>query len=169
MHVKKSRLWNILEHMEEGVAFFFFIIMCVFVGMQLFFRFVLNNPLLYTEEVSRAAYVWLSFIGMSYVTRIREHIRVDFFVNLIPVVPQRWIKLVVDIFILGMMGALGWFGVQFVIFSKMSITPALEVPMNVYYVSFPLGCLLSVIRQGRNIIEDIRVGTTFGRSAGGPD
>ena len=167
--MKKTRLWNILEHMEEWVAFFFFIIMCVFVFMQLFFRFVLNNPLLYTEEVSRAAYVWLSFIGMSFVTRIREHIRVDFFVNLLPVVPQKWIMLVVDIFVLGMMVALGWFGVQFVIFSKMSITPALEVPMNVYYVSFPLGCLLSVMRQGKNIIEDIRIGTTCRRPAGGPD
>lgn len=154
--MKKSPVWGIVNRLEEGVSFFFFVVMCVFVFLQVFFRFVLNRPLLYPEEVSRAAYVWLSFIGMSLVTRTREHIRVDFFVQLLPIVPRRWVQLIVDLLVLAMMVALAWFGVRFVIFSRMSITPALEVPMNLYYVAFPLGCLLSIIRLVQNIVADVR-------------
>jgi C4-dicarboxylate transporter DctQ subunit len=105
---------------------------------------------------------------MSLVTRTREHIRVDFFVQLLPAVPRQWIQLVVDLAMLAMMVALGWFGVHFVIFSRMSITPALEVPMDLYYVSFPLGCLLSVIRLARNIVTDLQEALTSG-SARRPD
>ena len=154
--MKKNPLWTVMDHLEEGVTFFFFVVMCVFVFLQVFFRFVLNHPLLYPEEVSRAAYVWLSFIGMSLVTRTREHIRVDFFVQLLPIVPRKWVLFIVDLLTLAMMVALGWFGVRFVIFSRMSITPALEVPMNLFYVAFPLGCLLTIIRLSHNIVTDVR-------------
>lgn len=154
--MKNNPLWTVLEHFEAAVTFFFFVVMCFFVFLQLFFRFVLNHPLLYPEEVSRASYVWLSFIGMSLVSKTREHIRVDFFVGLLPVLPRRWVKLVVDVLMLLMLAGLGWIGVQFVIFSRMSITPALEVPMNLFYVSFPIGCLLSVVRMSRNVVVDLR-------------
>lgn len=153
--MKRSLGWTIVNRLEEGVTFFFFVVMCVFVFLQVFFRFVLNHPLLYPEEVARAAYVWLSFIGMSLISRTREQIRVDFFVQLLPIVPRRWVQLVVDLLILVMMVALGWFGLRFVIFSRMSITPALEVPMNLYYVAFPLGCLLSIFRLAQHIVADL--------------
>ncbi len=51
---------------------------------------------------------------------------------------------------------LGWFGVQFVIFSRPNITPALEVPLNLQWVAFPIGFFLAAIRLGRLLVSDLR-------------
>lgn len=166
--MKNRALWKILEHVEEAVCLFFFASMCVFVFVQLFFRFVLNNPLMYPEEIARASYVWVTFVGMSFATKTRDHISVDYFISVLPPTPARWLTLLVDVMMLAALVLLGWFGVKFVIFSRMSITPALEVPANLYYISFPIGCFLSVVRQLRNIALDFRRTPLAGTRAHAP-
>lgn len=169
--MEKRLVWRILDNLEEGVTFFFLAVMCVFVFLQLFFRFVINRPLLYPEEIARGAYVWVCFIGVSLATKSREHIRVDFFVERLPLRLRRWVVVVVDCLSCLALAMLGWFGVQFVIFSRPNITPALEVPLNLQWVSFPIGFFLAAIRLLRLLVSDIRqlrAGGPAGLPAGGP-
>ena len=154
--MNKKLLWRVLDNIEEGVTFFFLTVMCVFVMLQLFFRFVLNHPLLFPEEIARGAYVWVCFIGVSFATKSRDHIRVDFFVMRLPARLRGWVILAVDLLSLVLLVVLGWFGVQYVIFSRPDITTALEVPINLQWVSFPIGFFLAAIRLARLIVSDLR-------------
>lgn len=165
--MQKKLVWRILDNIEEGVTIFFLGIMCVFVFLQLFFRFVINRPLLYPEEIARGSYVWVCFIGVSLATKNRDHIRVDFFVERLPARLRGWLIAVVDCLSLLLLALLCWFGVQFVIFSRPNITPALEVPLNLQWVSFPIGFFLAALRLGRLIVSDVRALRTA-RAAGRP-
>lgn len=140
-----------LNRLEETVALFFFFLMSLFVFLQLVFRFLLNNPLFFAEEISRYAYVWITFVGLSLATKNREHIRVNALVQQLPVALQRRMDLAVHVASLLLLLWLTYLGFRFMGFSKMSISPALEMPMNIVYLSLPLGCLLGAIRLAAGV------------------
>lgn len=152
------RLGVLAARLEEGVTFFFFAVMCLFVAVQLFFRFALNHPLIFPEEISRYAYVWITFVGLSLATKTREHIRVDAGVGMLPHVWQRGVGALVDLISFAILLWLAYLGVRFMLFSRMSISPALEIPLNLVYAAFPLGCLLAAVRLSRQLATRLRSG-----------
>ena len=149
---------GLVARLEEGVTLVCFAVMCVFVALQLFFRFALNSPLMFPEEISRYAYVWITFIGLSLATKTREHIRVDAGVGLLPPVWQRVIGLFVDLASFAILLWLAYLGARFMLFSRMSISPALEISLNLVYVAFPLGCLLAALRLSVHLVAELRRG-----------
>jgi TRAP-type C4-dicarboxylate transport system permease small subunit len=149
---------GLVARLEEGVTLCCFAVMCGFVALQLFFRFALNSPLMFPEEISRYAYVWITFVGLSLATKTREHIRVDAGVGLLPQAWQRAIGLLVDLTSFAILLWLAYLGVRFMFFSRMSISPALEVPLNLVYVAFPLGCLLAALRLSAHLVAELRRG-----------
>ena len=151
-----GRFGGLVARLEEGVTLICFALMCVFVALQLFFRFALNSPLMFPEEISRYAYVWITFVGLSLATKTREHIRVSAGISLLPQSWQRAIGLLVDLTSFAILLWLAYLGVRFMFFSRMSISPALEVPLNLVYVAFPLGCLLAAFRLSVQLVTGLR-------------
>jgi len=137
---------RVYDRLEEGVTLFFFFVMCVAVLLQLVFRFLFNSPLLYPEEVSRYAYVWITFFGLSLATKTGEHIRVVLLLRAVPAGWGRWIQRGVELVSCATLLFLAYLGLRFMDFSRMNISSALEMPMNLVYASFPAGCLLAVAR-----------------------
>jgi TRAP-type C4-dicarboxylate transport system permease small subunit len=52
-------------------------------------RYVMQNPMSWTEEVARYLMVYLALIGVSIVTRRRAHLGVLYFVTKLPLLLQR--------------------------------------------------------------------------------
>jgi TRAP-type C4-dicarboxylate transport system permease small subunit len=45
--------------------------------VQIFFRYVVNRPILWTEEVTMIAFVWTVFWAAAFIVNIREHVVFD--------------------------------------------------------------------------------------------
>lgn len=45
--------------------------------VQIFFRYVMGNPVLWTEEVTMIAFVWTVFWAAAFMVNIREHVTFD--------------------------------------------------------------------------------------------
>ncbi|MBK5241486.1 TRAP transporter small permease [Clostridium sp.] len=58
-----------------------FILMTVFIFLQVIFRYVLKSSLSWSEELSTYLFIWLTFLGASVGIRNGAHIKVMFFVN----------------------------------------------------------------------------------------
>ena len=56
-------------------------LMVVTVFSQVVFRYVVHRPLMWSEELTKMTYLWLTFIGSTIATRDGAHISVDFFVQ----------------------------------------------------------------------------------------
>jgi C4-dicarboxylate transporter DctM subunit len=110
---------------------------------------VLNKPFIFTEEVSRYSYVWITFIGMSLATKTSDHIRVDFFVGLLGPSAKALVSRSVTVISLLLMIYLCYLGIQFVIFSSVNYSAALQIPLAFVYISFPIGCVLTAVRLAR--------------------
>ena len=47
-------------------------------------RYALNAPLSWTEQVSRIFFVWMTFLGAAVLYRERVHVAIDMFVLMLP-------------------------------------------------------------------------------------
>lgn len=52
--------------------------------IQVFFRYILNNSLIWSEELVRFLFIWLTFLGAAINIRDKWHIGVDYILTLLP-------------------------------------------------------------------------------------
>lgn len=75
---------NLLKRLGRGYVtalFVSFIAIIVCVILQIVSRYVFNQPLIWTEEVSLFAFCWFTFVGSAACSWENSHLEVDFFYN----------------------------------------------------------------------------------------
>lgn len=74
-----SYIWHNLEYI---VAALFFVVMLVALFLQVFFRFVLNSPIGWTEELATTCFVMMVYTGSIGATRNDEHMKMELIIDL---------------------------------------------------------------------------------------
>jgi TRAP-type transport system small permease protein len=85
--VPAPRLTAWLIRLESGLALALLAFVIVTNSAQVFWRSVLADPLSWSEEAARVAFIWVVYVGVVRAVRRRTHLSVDFFVRRLP---QRW-------------------------------------------------------------------------------
>lgn len=79
--MKKNQLKTIgtfiLNLLEIYIPFCAFIVMFSVFVLQIFYRYILNNPLTWTYEVTVLGFLWTTLLGACYVKRLHSHISFD--------------------------------------------------------------------------------------------
>lgn len=110
-----------------------------------FWRYVLGDPLLWTEEAARYLMIWIALIGASVCIRHGEHVRVEMLVRLLPGVLRKAVDVVVALLILVFLAVLVWIGGGMAVEAMRQVSPALGVPMAVPLAVIPLsGALMAL-------------------------
>lgn len=130
------------------VLLFFTLFGCVII--QVFTRYVLNDPAVFTEETSRYSMIWLSLLGAAYACGRIEHMAYTMVPDsLSPArlhMHMRSVAMIVLLFALGVMcfggGKLVQRALQF-----NQITATLGIPMGYVYLCIPLSGALIVFYQ----------------------
>jgi TRAP-type C4-dicarboxylate transport system permease small subunit len=154
--MKKKVLW-IFNHIEEIITFVFFIVMSLLVTLQVFLRYIFGFSIPFAEELARFSYVWVSFIGISISTKYRESIQIDFFVEQLPPLPQKIIRIIIDIGTLLLLILLVILGLNYAWRNRIMSSPALQISMFLVYISFPLGFFMAAIRIIGLIIKNLHL------------
>jgi TRAP-type C4-dicarboxylate transport system permease small subunit len=76
---KLRRIGNWLYHRAENVLAIMLAAMFAAFILQIIFRYVLNFPIGWTNEISVILWIWLVLWGAAFVIREEEEIRFDFF------------------------------------------------------------------------------------------
>ena len=144
------RLKNPVDRLLEAVlvSLFFALFSCVII--QVFTRYVLNDPSIFTEEMSRFAIIWLSLLGTAYACGRLEHMAYTMFPERLKGDKQlshmRSVAVIVLLFALTVMcfggGRLVLRALQF---NQRSATLAL--PMGYVYLCIPISGLLTSFYQ----------------------
>ncbi len=137
---------------------FLLIIMTSLVVWQVFTRYILSNPSVFTEELVRIILVWSSFLGAAYAFGTRQHMALVFLKEKLKGNSQRAICVFIDIMILvfatvvlikgGYKLVLGVEGVK---------TPILGISKQTVYMIAPISGILITIYQLVNIKEDLEI------------
>jgi TRAP-type C4-dicarboxylate transport system permease small subunit len=114
----------------------------VLVLLQVLFRYVLNQPLFWAEEVIRYGLVWSVMLGSALVAHERGHVRID----VIGAFMGRRGQQVVDLIAGGITWAFTLLllvaGVQFVMRTLFQHSASLGVPMWTVYAAVPVGAAI---------------------------
>ena len=135
----------------------------VIILLAVFFRYVVNQSLFWSDEVVRYLFVWFTLLGASLVLRDRRHIRVEYFVDRMP----RGVRRAVEFFGLLLILAFNVFlvvaGFLWVQETKGAHTPALGLPLGlVFHAALPttaaLCCYFAIRRFAAGEYAELDVG-----------
>ena len=163
-------LRRLYRDLEQYFCAFLMVLMVSCLGAQVFFRFVLNASLTWSEELSRFAFIWLVYMGAVLGAKERIHIRVTAFQRLLPAPARSWTTPLADLLWVSINLVFAWQGALQVghLLRFSYISPALQWNMAVIYAVVPLGFALMSFRIVEGYWRDWRRGT-LGQAPEGPD
>jgi len=111
--------------------------------LQVFTRYVTANPLIWTEEVARYLFVWITLIGAAAAVRLNGHFGLDILRRWFPRL-QKPLGLLTTLTIGAFFGLLLWTGIGETRQAALQMSPALQVRMHWAYLALPVGAALAV-------------------------
>jgi TRAP-type transport system small permease protein len=131
--LERARHWSDRAIGLLAMILIMLLLLCVLLGVA---TRALNDPLIWTDEVSRFLMIWLAVLGWMLASRKRIHIRIRFFVGFLPVPLRRRVELITQLAI-ALFGALMvWHGVGLV--TRNFDIEATTVPIAMSYLYLPI-------------------------------
>ena len=119
--------------------------MTCIVFTSVLFRYVLNSPLAWSEELASMLFAWLTFVGAYVGTRSRSHISIDTLVIFLPNRVRQALARLVDVGVLVLLVTFAWQGFRLTITTWDLEFPAMEISRGYLYASLPIAaCLMAV-------------------------
>jgi TRAP-type C4-dicarboxylate transport system permease small subunit len=126
----------------DYIAAILLAVMTVLVFLQVLFRYWLQLPLDWGEEVSRYLFIWSAMLGAAIAAKRRAHFGIDFLVKVLPFPVQTVIAVGVNLCVCGLMGVVAVQGTKLALSNLSQISPTLAIPMAVPYAAVPVCALL---------------------------
>ena len=118
-------------------------------------RYVMKNPMVWTEEIGRALMIWTAFLGISIAARQRSHLGVTLLVVRLPMPLQRSVKLFTDALTMGFLYVLTVYGIRMVETGTAQIETSTGISMSYFFICVPLCGLLTMIQLGVVMLLDL--------------
>jgi TRAP-type C4-dicarboxylate transport system permease small subunit len=119
--------------------------MTCLVFVSVLFRYVLNRPLAWSEELASLCFAWLTFVGAYVGFRNRSYIRIDTLTIFLPSVVRRMILGLVDLCVLALLAVFIWQGFSLTMITWSLEFPAMEISRGYLYMSLPVGACLMLV------------------------
>ena len=157
--VRKITL-EIYDNFERYFCAFLTVVMVFCLGAQIFFRFVLNAALTWSEEMSRFAFIWLVYMGAILGAKERIHIRVTAPQLLLPQQYRGYVNVCADLLWVAINLVFAYQGIIQVVhlLQFTYISPALQWNMAYIYAIVPAGFLVMSYRIIEGYVRDYRRG-----------
>jgi C4-dicarboxylate transporter DctQ subunit len=139
------------------IGYFLLVAVTLVVGLAVLTRYVLNNPLQWTEETARYLLIWLTMIASSVAIKQRAHIRLETVTVRIPKLAATIVEIVLYTIIVVLVGFLARASYQFLVTqSTMRYSASIGIPMFWPHLILPTGFVLMVFQAVFILLEDIK-------------
>jgi TRAP-type C4-dicarboxylate transport system permease small subunit len=133
-----------VKYFEEILSGLFMVLMFLATFANVVARYFFNSPILWAEEFSRYAFIWVVFLGAVVCTKHKRHIGIDSVVKALPSHVQLWANLAADLLTLALMVIIIWYG-WILTRSATQITATLQIPQYVIYIVVPSSGVLGAL------------------------
>jgi C4-dicarboxylate transporter DctQ subunit len=152
-----KKILHFLDNIEKNISILALAVMLVIVFWQVLLRFIFNSANSWSEELARYLHVMLVYVACGYATRMREHIKIDAFMNIYPKCLRPAVVRFGEFVFLAFCFVIIYFGISqsVSIFEMGRISSALKISMGIVYLMLPIGYSFTAIRIVQNWIIDI--------------
>ncbi|MEX2632286.1 MAG: TRAP transporter small permease [Tistlia sp.] len=127
-------------------------VIVVAIFAQVFWRYVLNEPLVWPEEAARYSFIWLSFLGLPLLLRHGEMIAVETVAAALPERVRALLQGLAGLLAVPLLVILVWQGIRLMDVVSGQIAPATGLPSSLLYLAAPVGALLSLFFLAERLI-----------------
>ncbi len=140
--------------------------MVVIVSAQVWYRFILNDPLSWSEEASRYLFVWISFMGAAAGVRYQVHLGIDLMEKILPAGGYRIAVIIVNLIIQVFLLMIIYWGFKILGVIQFQESPSMHISMRYPYMAVPVGSIFMLINslrvtaaaiQNRTMDREVRV------------
>jgi len=150
-----TRFDHILAKAEAAALIALVAVMTVVVFLQVLYRYVLTQPLHWSEELARYLFVWLSILGATLALQKQGHFGLDFFLRMLPEKAQRHMGFLIHLLMGAVVLVVLVQGITLVQKTILQESPAMGISMSWAYASLPVGGALMGIHLLVIIIKDV--------------
>jgi len=141
-----ARLTAALDRCTCVVCIALFVAILVVMVLQVAFRYVLNSPLTWTEELARILYIWACYLGAPVALRRGNHVTIVFVLERLPRALSRVLTLGIQVISLAFFLLLAILGAILASRSHTIEAITLPIPWSVIYLAAPLSAGVMVLQ-----------------------
>jgi TRAP-type C4-dicarboxylate transport system permease small subunit len=147
-----------LRRVMLPLIFFLSAAMLVVVLAQVLFRYVLSQPLPWSEELARYLMIWVACLAASEAYAKGSHVGVDLVIRKLKPKLRKGAALLIHLLVIGLMGVVAYYGFKLSFAVHSQLSPAMEVPMTYPYLAVPVGAALILIQAVGLFIQQVSSG-----------
>jgi TRAP-type C4-dicarboxylate transport system permease small subunit len=150
---EKLIVW--LDRLSRSAVVVFVITITVVMLAQVFFRYVINSSLQWSEEISIWALIWMVFIGSAVIMRDWAHINIPTFTNLIPIKVRPYFLIFSKVATILFLLAVIWFGFKVFNQNFHARSPSLGLSTRWAKLAIPVGAVLMAVFAFNAMLLDL--------------
>lgn len=142
-------MYHYLNKMGRGLALgsqvagaIIALIMVISLLLGVFYRYVLDDSLVWSNEIASLCFTWTIFLFASALVRDHAHVRVTLLIDALPPLVTELIERSVVLLILGFGLLMVWTGWDFAAFTAGQVSPAIRYPVWVGNAAIPVSGML---------------------------
>ena len=144
----------IIEKICGAICVLCFASMTLVAILGVFFRYIMQSPFMWTEEVARYLLVWLGFTAINIALRQNRHIKVEIIAKLVPPVVAKIVGYLVDALVAFFFIVLLKQGYLLTVNNIMTAS-TLHLSMSWILAAVPAAAALTLIQLFLNVIKKI--------------
>ena len=137
----------VLDRWTCGLCVGLFAAILVVMILQVGFRYALNSPLTWTEELARILYIWACYLGAPVALRRGNHVTIVFVADRLPKALARLVGLGIQGMSLFFFLALAILGAILAAKSHSVEAITLPIPWSIIYAAPPLSAVLMILQS----------------------
>lgn len=134
------------------------LVMLAIAWAHVFYRYVLNDSLTWSEELLKIMLVWFCLLSTTVIAAQRGHVSIVVFKEMMPKSVNKFVTFVAQLLMfLASLVVLG-IGIQFVAGAGVRLTPALRMPYRYAFAAIPVSFAILSLYELRNTLADLLKG-----------
>ena len=137
------------EHIEEWILISTYTAMLLIASAQIFFRYVVNYSISWSQDLLTYMLIWSVFIGISLAVKKRRHIKVELAFVILSQKKQFYLKVLSNFIFMIFCGIFSYYSlikVYKLIFVNPQISESTGLSMWMIQIAVPIGFALSIYR-----------------------
>lgn len=136
---------------------------------QVFWRWVLKDPIIWSEELIQLTYVWICYLGWTIAERKDSHIRITAILNMLPKGVQKWMQAFCHVLCIVFSVLMVVYGIKLVGVGMKRTAVSIALNYGLVYVMGPICNLIIIFYEIAGLIECLTTGPRDYRDKGGDE
>jgi len=146
------KLTRLVEWMLTALSILIFVV----VFLQVLFRYLLRQPLFWSEELPRYLLIWMCFLAAAVAQKHDAHINITLCLAPLSTRARQVLKILTDAIILAFLWVITYSGGLVTSITAHHRSTALQLPMGLVYAALPVGAILMSLYLVLQIADGVR-------------